>query len=88
MFQRLRELLGRPRTAEADVEADPAVARSREIGGDPRDDADSASTSGTGTNGEFVGRVSGQDEGAVGESGAEARAEQLRRPEPEAPRER
>jgi hypothetical protein len=74
MFDELKDKLGMKPTAE-DVESDPGVARTRETGGSDRDDADTASTTGTGTSEEFVGRVSGQDEGAVGESGAEARAE-------------
>jgi len=47
----------------------------RETGGGPGDSGDQATTTGTGTSEEFVGRVSGQDEGDVGESGAEARAD-------------
>jgi hypothetical protein len=74
MFDKLRGLFGRPETAEDDVEPDPAVARTRETGGGPGDESDQASTTGTGTNEEFVGRVSGQDEGDDRESGAEARA--------------
>ncbi len=75
MFEKVREVLGHPATAEDDVEADPAVARTRETGGGPGADEDQATTTGTGTSEEFVGRVSGQDEGDVGESGAEARAD-------------
>jgi hypothetical protein len=74
MFDKLRTLFGRPATAEDDVEPDTAVARTRETGGEPGDGGDRATTTGTGANEEFVGRVSGQDEGDVGESGAEARA--------------
>lgn len=74
MFDKLRTLFGRPATAEGDVEPDTAVARTRETGGGPGDDGDQASTTGTGKNEEFVGRVSGQDEGDDRESGAEARA--------------
>ncbi len=75
MFDRLRDLVRRPRTAEDDVRPDPHLARTRETGGGTRDDGDSASTTGTGTGQEFVGRVSGQDEGFAGETGAEARAQ-------------
>jgi hypothetical protein len=64
----------RPTTAEDDVEPDNAVARTRETGGGPGDDADKATTTGTGKNEEFVGRVAGQDEGDDRESGAEVRA--------------
>lgn len=73
MLERLRERFRRPGTAE-DVAADPATAGSRDTGGADRDDADSASTTGTGSTEEFVGRVSGQDVGFAGETGAEARA--------------
>lgn len=62
--------------AESDVSADKHVARSREIGGAPDEDApDQASTTGTTLNEEFVGRVAGQDSGFDEETGAEARAE-------------
>jgi len=60
---------------ESDVEDDSTLANSRETGGDP--DAkgeDAGSTTGTGESEEFVGRVSGQDAGYAGETGAEARA--------------
>lgn len=76
MFERLRSLFGKPRTAEDDVRPDPGTARSRETGGRATDAGDSASTTGTGASGEFVGRVAGQDAGADDsgvESGAEAR---------------
>lgn len=73
MFERIRALLGRPRTAEDDVRPDPAVARTREIGGRPTEEGDSAATTGTGESGSFVGQVSGQDAGMDAESGAEAR---------------
>lgn len=60
---------------ERDVDTDDAVAQSRATGGDPdADGADATSTTGTGDSGEFVGRVSGQDEGYAGMTGAEARA--------------
>jgi hypothetical protein len=74
MFDELRAQFGRPTTAEDDVEPDTGVARTRETGGGPGDEGDQATTTGTGTNEEFVGRVSGQDEGDDRESGAEARA--------------
>jgi hypothetical protein len=61
---------------EGDVHDDPGVAGNRAFGGDRgRDRHDDASTTGPGENGEFVGRVGGNDDvGAVGETGAEARA--------------
>lgn len=64
-------------TSEPDVERDPNVARSRETGGRPgadRDTGDAATTTGTGENEQFVGRVAGQDDGFAGETGAEARS--------------
>lgn len=73
MFERLREKFGHS-TAE-DVEENPTLANSRPTGGADTEAGDSASTTGGGDTGEFVGRVAGQptfDE----ESGAEARAEQ------------
>lgn len=61
---------------ESDVDTDDALANSRDTGGDAgADDDDEGSTTGTGENEEFVGRVSGQDDGGAGESGAEARAD-------------
>jgi len=48
-------------------------ARFGDTGGSDRDDTDSASTTGTGRTAGFVGRVSGQDEGYAGETGAEVR---------------
>ena len=74
MFEKLRALFDRPTTAEDDVAPDTTVARTRETGGGQGDDADEATTTGTGENEEFVGRVAGQDEGDDRESGAEARA--------------
>ena len=74
MFDKLREKLGTPPTAEDDVSADDHTARTRETGGADHDDGDSATTTGTGENEEFVGRVSGLIEGDAGWSGAEARA--------------
>ncbi len=62
---------------ETDAPADEALANSRETGGDPdAEGADAEATTGTGENDEFVGRVSGQDNGYAGETGAEARAAQ------------
>ena len=62
-----------PRPAEEDVDPDDAQALSRATGGGDSDDPDAASTTGTGQSGEFVGRVSGQDVGYAGETGAERR---------------
>ncbi len=60
---------------ESDVDDDNALAQSRATGGDPSsDEGDAAATTGTGVNGDFVGRTAGQDEGYAGETGAEARA--------------
>ncbi|WP_224388385.1 hypothetical protein [Pseudonocardia sp. ICBG1293] len=67
----------RGRGPAEDVEPDPHLANSRETGGLPRQDGDSASTTGTGESGGFVGRVAGRDEGYAGRTGAEARAEAL-----------
>lgn len=74
MFEKLRALFDRPATAEDDVAPDTAVARTRETGGEAGDAGDAATTTGTGTNEEFVGRIAGQDEGDDRESGAEVRA--------------
>jgi hypothetical protein len=63
-----------PRPAEEDVDPDDAQALSRATGGGDSDDPDAPSTTGTGQSGEFVGRVSGQDVGYAGETGAERRA--------------
>jgi hypothetical protein len=76
MFDRLREKFSHPRTAEDDVEPDDNVARSRDTGGRDTDRGDSASATGVGGSGDFVGRAGGQDAGFDGETGAEARAEQ------------
>jgi len=60
---------------EQDVPVDERTAASRATGGDTDETGgDSESTTGTGESGEFVGRVSGQDEGYAGLTGAEARA--------------
>jgi hypothetical protein len=73
-------------SSEPDVAADPNLASTRETGGvdpdrkkhpdDSGADPDGAGTTGTDENEEFVGRVSGQDAGYAGETGAEARAEE------------
>ena len=69
---------------EADVDPDPAQARTRATGGadDPVAD-DAHSTTAPSTNDTFVGRVAGDDAGDVGVSGAEARAEAAEHARPE-----
>ncbi len=58
---------------EDEVPVDPHVANSRPVNqdGDPEEYED---TTGPGGNGEFVGRIAGQDVGYAGETGAERRA--------------
>ncbi|HEX4432450.1 MAG TPA: hypothetical protein VHZ96_24470 [Frankiaceae bacterium] len=58
---------------EDEVPADPHVANSRPSNRDADPDEDE-NTTGPGGNGEFVGRIQGQDEGYAGETGAERRA--------------
>jgi hypothetical protein len=78
VFDKLQEKLGmNPSRDEDDVAGDDHLAESRATGGsdgDTGDTGDAASTTGTGASEEFVGRVSGQDDGAERQSGAEARA--------------
>jgi hypothetical protein len=75
MFEKLRDKLGRrPTAGESDVAGDDHLAESRATGSDTGATGDAASTTGTGASGEFVGRISGQDDGAERISGAEARA--------------
>ena len=63
-------------TAEDDVERDDHIANSREHGGvEDASKPDQGSTTGTTPDGEYVGRVAGQDVGYAGETGAERRAE-------------
>lgn len=81
MPQWLRRLLhlGQEPTKESDVPVDPAVANARPTGGSPeRTGGDDPSTTGPGEHEKFVGRASGQDQGYVGRTGAEARSEQER----------
>jgi hypothetical protein len=76
-------------SSEPDVAANLHLTRTREAGGaepdherhpdDERADPDGPSTTGTDENEEFVGRVTGQDAGYAGETGAEARAEEASR---------
>jgi hypothetical protein len=63
-----------PRPSEEDVDPDDAQALSRATGGGASDAPDAAGTTGTGESETFVGRVSGQDVGYAGETGAERRA--------------
>lgn len=64
-----------PRPHEDDVDPDDAEALSRATGGVEDPDApDQGSTTGTTPSETFVGRVSGQDVGYAGETGAERRA--------------
>lgn len=66
---------GRPAPKpESDAPGDSAVAGTRATGGDPDRSGTDASTTGPGENDTFVGRVSGQDEGYAGETGAERRS--------------
>ena len=60
---------------EDDVDTDDQVANSRPAGGDPDQDGDAGTTTGTGRNDEFVGRAQGQDVGYEEETGAEVRAQ-------------
>lgn len=60
---------------ESDVASDEHTAGSRATGGEPDGGApDQGSTTGTTPSGTFVGRVSGDDPGYAGETGAEARS--------------
>ncbi|WP_433471126.1 hypothetical protein [Saccharomonospora azurea] len=76
----LKNLLGRREPAsstapESDVADDPAVSRARPSGGRPGDErGDNASSTGPGHNDPVVGRISGDDLGYVGETGAERRS--------------
>ncbi len=63
-----------PRPGEADVDRDDTQALSRATGGGDSVAPDAAGTTGTGDSDAFVGRVSGQDVGYAGETGAERRA--------------
>jgi hypothetical protein len=77
------KIFRRRRTAESDVAPDPAAARSRETGGEPNPAyPDQHSTTGTTPSDDYVGRVTGDDPGAVEETGAERRAEAERERQP------
>jgi hypothetical protein len=58
---------------EDEVPFDDKIANSRDVNNDGDPDVPE-NTTGPGGNGEFVGRISGQDEGYAGETGAERRA--------------
>lgn len=81
MWQWLKDLFAgrtKPQRAggEPDVEHDPAQANARPTGGAAGPDApDAHSTTSPSENDTFVGRVSGEDPGDVGVTGAEARSE-------------
>ena len=63
--------------SEPDTEADPHVAGSRDTGGVEDDsDPNQGSTTSTTPDGEYVGRIAGDDVGYAGETGAERRAEE------------
>ncbi|WP_300014199.1 hypothetical protein [Pseudonocardia sp.] len=71
----MKDKLGlRATPAEDDVAGDGHLAQTRATGGLDGGAGDTATTTGTGENEEFVGRVSGQDDGTERTSGAEARA--------------
>lgn len=75
MFEKLQEKMGLNRPdREDDVADDAGLAQSRDTGGSGDGTGDAGSTTGTATSEEFVGRVSGQDDGAERLTGAEARA--------------
>lgn len=75
MFDKLQEKLGlTDPDGEDDVTGDAHLAQSRATGGADGGTGDADSTTGTGESEEFVGRVSGQDDGAERLTGAEARA--------------
>jgi hypothetical protein len=62
--------------SEPDVPDDPNVAESRRTGGrDPENEPDEHSATGTSHSETYVGRVTGEDAGDAGETGAEKRAE-------------
>jgi hypothetical protein len=69
-----RRVRPRGRKPESDVRGDPATPDTRSGGGEPeRTGGEDPSTTGPGANETFVGRVSGQDAGYSGRTGAEAR---------------
>lgn len=87
MLDRFRALLARYRRAshatgidrESDIAFDPHTVNTRATGGSPTQHGDSAATTGTGLSALFVGRVAGEDLGYCQTTGAEVRAEYLRR---------
>ncbi|MEV4267762.1 hypothetical protein [Kribbella sp. NPDC049584] len=77
IFERFKRWRLSHQLNEADAPADSTTAMTRAEGGDP--DRGTPTTTGTGANEEFVGRVAGDDTTSE-ETGAEARAEQSGRP--------
>ncbi|NUR94883.1 MAG: hypothetical protein HOV67_06425 [Kribbellaceae bacterium] len=75
IWQRFKRWRLRHTINEADAPADGTTAMTRATGGDP--EGGTPATTGTGTNEEFVGRVSGEDADA-GETGAEGRARHMK----------
>jgi len=75
VFEKLQQKLGLTHAeGEDDVTGDDRLAQRRDTGGAGGGTGDAESTTGTGDSEAFVGRVSGQDDGAERLSGAEARA--------------
>ena len=69
----------RHKGTEDDVDNDDKLAESRETGGVANeDDPNQGSTTSTTPDGEYVGRIAGDDVGYAGETGAEARTEAAR----------
>ncbi|WP_019815184.1 hypothetical protein [Saccharomonospora saliphila] len=81
MWKWLQNLRGRVEPAsssapEADAADDPAVSRARPTGGRAGDErGDNQSSTGPGENDTVVGRISGDDLGYTGETGAERRGQ-------------
>lgn len=77
LLDRIKSALGMHHAVptEDDVPPDGGTAVSRATGGADTSSGDSAGTTGTGSSDTFVGRVAGEDAGAAGETGAEARRE-------------
>ena len=69
----LRRLFGRDGRAERDVIGDESRVNARHVGGDPDRVPLEGTTTGTGSGGQFVGRVAGDDDFS-GEQGADRRS--------------
>jgi hypothetical protein len=77
IWQRFKRWRLSHRLNEADAPAEDHTAMTRSTGGNPREGT--PTTTGTGSSGEFVGRVAGDDTtDTAGESGAERRAQHAR----------